>query len=250
MSDGEKLILPCGCRSAGCGLSIVVLLLVILGDWTIPEFLFHAFIGWVPYLAKVAPQITWNAEITACSVGALLLGVFGLRWLMPRLLASGHWPWRWSFAWCGLLVLLFATSIAAIGVVHQVGWLFRTPKWIESERWYGLTRSTSFARQMAQVIGRRGNDGQLPLNNREIPPSYLYMSVERDDPEEMWIYLGAGLRSTDDGDLPVFVSPRADRRGQRMLVRLDGGSDLVSEDQFQAELKRLNEHLAVSPRVK
>ena len=254
----EDRALPRWCRRLGCGvlgvLSVVCFLLAVLQLATFPiEFLFHALVGWAPYLAKVVPNITWNAEIAACSLGALLLGVVGMRWLMPRLLAGRHWPWRCSFAWCGLLVLLFATSIAAIGVVHQVGWLFRSPRWIDDGPWSVSNRAgvsgqqlSGFARSYAWDHG-----GQLPEHYRQVIGGDMCFSrLERDDPEEPWIYLGAGLRSTDQDNLPVLVSPRSNRRGQRMLIRLDGSSELVSEDRFQAEIERLNERLAVSPQVR
>lgn len=254
MSEDDDRTLPRWCRRLGCGvlgvLSVVCFLLAALQLATFPiEFLFRAFFGWAPYLAKVVPNITWNAEIAACSAGALLLGVVGMRWLMPRLLAGGQWPWRWSFAWCGLLVLLFATSIAAIGVVHQVGWLFRAPQLIDGHFLPASNRAGDSGRHLAGFALSYAWDhgGRLPEHYRQVVSGDMCFSrLERDYPEEPWIYLGAGLRSADDGSFPVLVSQRADRRGQRMLVRLDGSSDLVSEDQFQAELKRLNEHLAAA----
>ena len=252
MSEDDGRTLPRGCRWAGFELMVVVLLLVLvlaalqLATYPI-EFLYHAFIGWVPYLAKVVPQITWNAEIAACSVGALALGTLGLQWLMPRLLLSCQWPWRWSFAWCGLLVLLFATSIAAIGVVHQVGWLFRAPQLIDGH-FFGSASSragTSGRHLLVFVQGYAGeHGGQLPEHYRLVIGGELcFCRLEKDDAEEPWIYLGAGLRCTDDSSFPVIVSPRANRHGQRMLVRLDGSFEFVSEDEFQTKLQRLNEHL-------
>ena len=254
MSEEDDRTLPRWCRRLGCGvlgvLSFVCFLLAALQLATFPiEFLFHAFFGWAPYLAKVIPQITWNAEIAACSVGALLLGVVGMRWLMPRLSPSRQWPWRWSFAWCGLLVLLFGTSIAAIGVVHQVGWLFRAPQLIDGHFWSASNRAGASGRHLLVCVHGYAGDhrGHLPEHYRQVIGGELcFCRLEKDYAEEPWIYLGAGLRSADNGSLPVLVSPRSNRRGQRMLVRLDGSSDLVSEDQFQAELKQLNEHLAAA----
>lgn len=251
MSEKEDRTFPRGCRRMGCATFIVVFTLSTLLQQSLPlEFIAHAIAGWVPYLVKVIPQITWNPEITACSLGALVLGVLGLHWLMPRLLPGRRWPLRWSLAWCGLLVVLFATSIAAVGVVHQVAWLFRAPQWIDIRGMSHLVKSVSNARQVHITLRQYADkhDGLLPNDYRQLIGNIITDSricfgrIERDGPDEPWVYLGAGLSVLDDSALPVLVSPRSNSRGERILARLDGSVEVISEAVFKRALELLDNH--------
>ncbi|MDP1586286.1 MAG: hypothetical protein Q8M07_00960, partial [Prosthecobacter sp.] len=83
------------------------------------EVPFRLLLGWAPYLAHVVPQTQVNVELLLCSLGALALGMIGLQWLMSRLRTPLRWSWRWTLACCAMLVVMFSTSIAAVGIVHQ-----------------------------------------------------------------------------------------------------------------------------------
>lgn len=93
--------------------------------------------GWVPYLRRTVPQIEWNLEPIAIGVGCLVaLAVFGHRsatWLHagwrrePPDLARRPWRLRWSLSALAMFVLLFASAISSVGVVHQLAWLAREP---------------------------------------------------------------------------------------------------------------------------
>src|SRR5205085_4286528 len=52
-----------------------------------------------------------------------------LRWLYA---ATGpeprRWPWRRTLLLVGLVVLMFVSGIAVTGMVHQTGWLVRSPE--------------------------------------------------------------------------------------------------------------------------
>ena len=89
-------------------------------------------LGWVGYLVRVVPEVSWAwGELLGAVVCVVVLGFgahHGLRWLW-RAWGSDSETGRgkWKPAWTGSLVagvvLLFAANIAVIGTVHQLGWL-------------------------------------------------------------------------------------------------------------------------------
>ncbi len=216
------------------------------------EVPFRLLLGWAPYLVHVVPQTQINVELLLCSLGALALGMIGLQYLMSRLCAPKHWPWRWTLAWCAMLVVMFSTSIAAVGIVHQAGWLFRLPVWIE---WSGMSAQVKAMLNAKQVVlaARQyagAHDGKFPESCAEMMPEIVtdsrifWASVDKGMPLEPLVYAGAGLRGSDAGNLPVVWSPRPSANGRRAVARLDGRTEIVREEEFQAMLTHLQEHLA------
>lgn len=205
------------------------------------EVPFRLLLGWAPYLAHVVPQTQVNVELLLCSLGALALGMIGLQWLMSRLRTPLRWSWRWTLACCAMLVVMFSTSIAAVGIVHQVGWLFRLPKWIEWSGFGVQTQALNHAKQVLLAARQHAKDhgGRLPDTCAEMMPEIVsearifWTTVDRGMPLEPLIYAGAGLSDTDDGDLLVIWTPRPSADGRRVVMRLDGSSSFVREEEFQ-----------------
>lgn len=52
--------------------------------------------------------------------------------------------------------------------------------------------------------------------------------------EQAWEYRGAGLKDSGDGTAIVLISRKADRRGERIVARLDGTAEVVRGDRAQA----------------
>ncbi len=212
----------------------------------------HLLIGWMFYLVRVVPQTEMNVELLLCSLGALVLGMIGLQWLMSRLRAPLCWPWRWTLTWCGMLVVMFSTSIAAVGIVHQTGWLFRLPGWIEMAGVGPHMKAMNNARQV--VIAARqyasAHDGKFPEVCAEMMPEIVsdsrifWATVDRGMPLEPLVYAGAGLRDTDYGDLPLVWSSRPSSNGWRVIARLDGSAEVVREEKFQEMLASRREFFA------
>ena len=240
-------------RLIGRTVVIVLLLLILLaGAGELLEPPFRLFFGWLFHLRNVLPALSWSLETILCSLGALLLGVAGLHLLMPKLTGK-PWPMRWSVAWCGLLTLLFATSVAAVGIVHQAGWLFRAP-WFET-RYFAAVQAVNSARQV--IIGCH----QFAAKHHESFPSGLdelgsegivadtqiyFGRPHRNMPEDTWVYLGAGLQTTDDHTRPVLISPSISPSHERILGRLNGSAELVDESEVQQALERLRQHWAAT----
>ena len=228
---------------------LLLILVGIAGALLHPPF--RLLVGWFFHLRAVLPNLSWSLEMILCSLGAAALGIAGMQSLMPRL-AGRAWPWRWTLAWFGLLVMLFATSIAAVGVVHQAAWLLRSP-WFEMGGRSRVIMSASNARQLVAACKLYAADhsGMLPasvaelLRDEIIPDTkILFGRLGEKMPDEMWAYLGAGLRDSDDGELPVVISPSANARGQRVIACLDGSAGLRDKTQVEAALALLREHAA------
>lgn len=227
---------------------IVLLLLVVLaGAAELLEPPFRLLFGWLFHLRSVLPAISWSMETLLCSLGALLLGVAGLHLLMPRLTGRG-WPFRWSLAWCGLLTLLFATSIAAVGIVHQTGWLFRAP-WFEDRTRSYIHGSISNAKQVILVCKQHAsqNNGMWPDSLETLTSSDLlhteklfFSQVNRQVPPAPWIYLGAGLKDADDDATPVLISQQTAPDGPMVVGFLDGSAKYLAKPE---EIQKIIEHL-------
>lgn len=223
---------------------VVMVIEIVMESIVLLQVPVHLLIGWTFYLVRVVPQTEMNAELLLCSLGALLLAMAGMQWLMSRLFAKGRWPWRWTLTWCGLLIVMFCTSIAAVGIVHQVGWLFRLPVWIE---WSGMGTQMKAVNNAKQVLlaalqHARDHEGRLPDTCAEMMPEIVHdsrifwASADRNMPVEPLVYAGAGMHDTDDGNLPVVWTPRPSADGKRVVTRLDGSSQIVGEEEFQTML--------------
>ena len=231
--------------------ALVSMLLILQNPFSLLEIPLRVLFGWLFYLIEVIPRTQINIELLLCSLGALLLGMAGMQWLMSRLRTANRWPWRWTLTWCGILIVMFSTSIAAVGLVHQVGWLFRLPVWIE---WGGMGTQMKAVNNAKQVVlaARQyasEHDGKFPEVCAEMMPEIVsdsrifWATVDRGMPLEPLVYAGAGMRDTDDGSLPVVWSPRSSTNGRRVIARLDGSAELVREEKFQELLAAYREHL-------
>ncbi|WP_395749195.1 hypothetical protein [Prosthecobacter sp.] len=234
------------------GLLFVILSLFVLGFF---EFFYRLAFGWAHYLSQVIPQTQINVELLLCSLAALLLGMLGLQSLMSRLRSSGRWHWRYTFAWCAILILMFSTSIAAVGIVHQTGWLFRLPVWYDMNmgRQMKAVSNTKQVVLCAQQYAKY-HDGRLPDTIADMIPEIIsdtrifWASVDYAMPPEPLVYAGAGLHDNDAATLPIVWSAHASASGKRVVATLDGSAFVITEEKFQAMLATLREHLAKSQR--
>jgi hypothetical protein len=232
-------------------LSLLMLMTVAMGSTALLEVPVHLLIGWMFYLVEVVPQTRINPELLLSSSAALLLGIAGLQWLMRKFCDRNHWPWRFTLAWCGILVVMFGTSIAAVGIVHQTGWLFRMPAWIEMGGMATQMKAMSNAKQVVLAAKQyaSAHDGKFPESCAELMPEIVtdsrifWASVDRNMPAEPLVYAGAGMRDTDYGNLLVVWSPRASANGWRVIARLDGSAEVVREEKFQEMLAAFRERL-------
>ncbi|AGC46815.1 hypothetical protein MYSTI_05538 [Myxococcus stipitatus DSM 14675] len=117
--------------------------------------------GWISFLQRVLPEVTFSGRAIAEALGVtgvLAVGahVFLRRlWRQRRADSPGpsEWPARWSVMLVAAMVLLFTATMASVGVAHHVGWMMSGrvpltrsswPQWnIDGSRSAGLLCETA-----------------------------------------------------------------------------------------------------------
>ena len=126
MSKGWKVALLIG---FGC-----IVLLCMGGDFLF-ETVFQLAFGWVLFLYRVAPRITIDVSATMTALICLVVVSVGLhlflRWLHRMIRQAkapdpgvSKWRPRWTGMILTLLVSMFVAGISAVGVSHQLVWMF------------------------------------------------------------------------------------------------------------------------------
>lgn len=121
-------------RILGASMLGAVALLAFLGlTRSILEFLFILPLGWVGFLQRVVPQITWNGSVIGMSMLCLAVMLVGGQTLMNgfwKNWARTHsgidprpWPWRSTASIFALIFLPFLSGMAVTGTVHQLAWV-------------------------------------------------------------------------------------------------------------------------------
>ena len=125
-------------RYALGALAVVVVLACGGAAWLL-EAAAHLTLGWFSHLHYVLPRVTVSGSGIALFAMALpataWLAHSTCRWLWedgeatdarpPR--TSEQWRWKWTLIGLAVVMLMFVAGVAATGVVHQTGWLIRSP---------------------------------------------------------------------------------------------------------------------------
>jgi hypothetical protein len=93
--------------------------------------------GWIQFLSRVLPKISWNWDLVGmavvCIAALLGLGHVFIKWLAREIAGARgkppwSWPWRWT--WCGAagLGVLFLVGMAVGGICHQAAWIAGSPE--------------------------------------------------------------------------------------------------------------------------
>lgn len=127
------------------GMSLRTLLVVIaaiglvvfcVAGWPM-ELLFYLAAGWGYFLARVGPQIRFNMSGILTALGAITLFVVGLHialgWLYRSTGPTGdvtprRWRRRWTAGLSALVLVVFMSGMAALGCLHQIGWMATSPE--------------------------------------------------------------------------------------------------------------------------
>jgi hypothetical protein len=97
------------------------------------ELIVQLTVGWVLFLFRVVPRVRVDAAGVVTAVVCVAALVIGLQtfagWVTAhnRPAPEARWRWRWTLALVGVVVLAFAAGVAAVGIVHQTGWLLNSP---------------------------------------------------------------------------------------------------------------------------
>jgi prepilin-type processing-associated H-X9-DG protein len=204
-------------------------------------FIVSLLFGWSLYLQRVIPQITINGSGVLsgalCIAGVLLIGHWLASWLWretrPADAPKHRWKPGWTVALTSIVVLLFFSGMAAIGIVHQSVWLVRSDKPLFSR--YGAASNRIMCAMNLRQIGiaianyAQSNAGKLPDSLDElliagdlasaefICPSSDLEKSPGDTPQQQaqhlhenhcsYIYIGKGLKSPSQNQPILFERP-------------------------------------------
>jgi prepilin-type N-terminal cleavage/methylation domain-containing protein len=117
-------------------IAIIVILVsvVFTGETWIVQAIWYFIAGWGYFILRKSPQAEPQTDAVVAGLLALLLLVVVLHWLMRRIMnrpaigtfTQRTWSVRSTAALVGVIVLLFAAGVSAIGITHQTTWLATT----------------------------------------------------------------------------------------------------------------------------
>jgi hypothetical protein len=216
-----------------------------LGGWLL--------FGWIFYFGKVLPHMAFNVGFAIDAVVALALALFGLH----RVLCWWHGqvgkketPWRfgWTAKITAMVLLLFGTAIAAVGIVHEVAWFFREKKLIEMRGMGRMTQELSSLKMIGAGVRLYSIDhgGRFPQELNELVPDYLdehrsLFTRARDGEAPQPMLYFPGYTATDNPKVVILASPRpfeSSSGGKRVVVHLDISGTFIKESEFQELMQK------------
>lgn len=262
-------------------LMLLFLLFFFLSDFLLLPFmvLIPLSIGWLTYPLRVWPEATvsWPGVITGVLVGVAVVAALhtAMRRLRRRSQQSPTEPatspapsaanksetaapaepgWRFSstLALVAILVMGFAFSLSAMGLIRHGGGLMKQEAWGENERAhrYLLSKAINNIRMVTlHLLAERRDQGDL------YPPTFqtretlrdlradkgtdgallAAMNRRNDGTPDLWIPI-EGIPIDAPGYLPLFVSP-FDEDERIIVARVDASVTVMTKDQWQAALE-------------
>jgi hypothetical protein len=196
-------------------------------------------VGWVGFLRRVVPEVTWRwgAIAETVAVGAVL-GVGShlfLRrlWRQLRPGDASPWPVRWSVSLVALIVLFFCATMATVGIGHHVGWLASGRAPLTESSWRFMPRLMEWEHeevcQKALVLSKSG------VPDARIAQVLLGDEQTRTKAERLHVV----PRQGPGGEVGFLVFPRDPISRERAGGVRCGGGVVGKEPFMAAELPRL-----------
>ena len=236
-------------KSLAIGLAVVLVLGFFVGCAQPLILVLYLGFGWIRYLVRTLPEVSVPAGSAAVGV-ACLIGVGILTHAMGRWLwnamkseAAPGWRARYTLGVVSLVVLLFASGMAAVGAAHQVGWLMTDPGpvWVRASRArVDRVRCASALRQLDQSLRQYAADheGRLPdtLDVLLAYDPYTDLSCPG-DPGLPYVYHGRGLSLPTDGHIVIAAEPLPNHDGKGVhLLMGDSTVDFFEPDEAARRL--------------
>ncbi len=119
-------------------------------------------VGWYAFLKTILPHVSVNPVMLGEGIAIIfVLGIGGhyfLVWLYENFGTSGEgqalkqrWLLKWSFSGLTIFLLMFVTSIAVTGFIHQTVWLFTSSGPVVESNWGPGSPRYATNRNMRQV---------------------------------------------------------------------------------------------------
>jgi hypothetical protein len=215
--------------------------------------------GWIHFLARVGGELQFNTEIAFDAILALVLAIFGLhrifRWWQQKLTndAPTKWKLRWTLQITAMGLFLFAASISAVGIVHQIGWLFRADHLVYNAGFGFQTKQLSDLKQVALALRLYAEDHKntLPPQLEQLIPDYLtshqffFAAPARDEPLERISYFrGDGKFVYQENDEHILVAGpllKSTRGDMRVFICRNCSGRVAKETDFQSRMAKQKE---------
>lgn len=208
----------------GCLIGFVLVVALLGGGYFVFEIPGYLLLGWIAFLAHALGRVSLNpvAVVTfALCLGAFAGGVhlFG-RWLYGEWTARRGerkpWPRRWTLAIAALVVLLFTSGIACIGLMHQTAWLASSGEpWIVSN-WRRRDRAGFAVHDLfEQAEAEKMSTEQLKAAARELTARFdgEIQYVIATDRSGEWVAV-LGVSTTPKEDRPAGQVVKMHPRGE------------------------------------
>lgn len=189
-------------------LFVVALATAGLGGRIAFDVLWSLLFGWSSYVPRVLSrvQLSWSGLRTAMFCLTLVTaGLHGfLRWLVREMKgASAGWKARWTLTIVAVVVLMFASGTAAVGMFHQAGWLLTSKKPLVYMRanWSSYSGGSQPMNDLKYVgLGVHNRASMQDDDPRDGPPSKL--SWQAEILPYVWAYVPTGVDPRWDWNSP------------------------------------------------
>jgi hypothetical protein len=111
-------------------LIILVFFLDLLAGGNLIQICAMVCFGWIGFVQRVLPEWRWSSSAIISFIVLASALLFGAHIFLRRVYKNFRpdapaWPYRLTLRFAALVIIIFLTGIATIGVVHQTAWLFR-----------------------------------------------------------------------------------------------------------------------------
>lgn len=169
--------------------TLIAAMMLCIG-FTFPfEVAFYLAFGWIRYLYRVLPQVTWDWPTLLGAVALLAVFTCGMHWLLsclgrhrssvaatdlaPHSFAPPRWRWSWTAAIVLLIFLTFIAGISMVGIAHQASWLATSSEPITVHPFREIAQRSQSATCLRQSAGTMQQAGVLPPGATEGPHGRL-----------------------------------------------------------------------------
>jgi hypothetical protein len=149
--------------------AVVTLMLVVLftcAGIVDPSPVGALLFGWLRYARQSLPRVRYDWPRIGSAAVWLALFAGGLhlfcRWFYRERTGGARWRVRWTAIGVGLVIVMFATGTAAVGIVHQFMFLRTGPKVYDYPRYRWEAREPEQALGMCQDLLDRARARGLP----------------------------------------------------------------------------------------
>jgi hypothetical protein len=170
--------------------------------------------GWAYYVADAAPKV--KLDWASIAVGAIALFLLGVgvhlagrafqNWRIREYRAVQPWRFRWTIGAIMVLVLLFSSGLAVIGMAHQLAWLLSSDKPVAGKRfvpWHSQERDLSL---IAWLLSQYS-----PLESSPLPAGGSFSP----EGEMLHSWVTYAMFSVGESDIPKLDRPWGDPKYEK-----------------------------------